>query len=125
MTTVRAAVLAALDVYQTDPSVKITMLVAQKMSYLLQAAGQPLQLDFAKGRYGPYSEKLQHVLQGIDGHFITGMGDRSGHPDIQLVPQAVQEAWEHLADHDRDAKPRIDRIYSLIDGFESPLGLEL
>ena len=125
MTTVRAAVLAALDIYQSDPSVMITMLVAQKMLYLMQAAGQPLRLDFAKGTYGPYSEKLHHVLQGIDGHFITGMGDRSGPPDIRLVPEAVQAAWEHLADNDRAANERINRVYSLIDGFESPLGLEL
>jgi O-acetyl-ADP-ribose deacetylase (regulator of RNase III) len=125
MTVVRAVVLAALDSYQSDPSNKITALVAQKMSYLAQTAGQSLKLDFAKGKYGPYSEKLQHVLQGIDGHFITGAGDRTGQPDIALIPQAVEQAWIHLADHDREASERINRVYGLIDGFDSPFGLEL
>jgi O-acetyl-ADP-ribose deacetylase (regulator of RNase III) len=124
LTSSRAALLAALDTYLVDPMVTITPLVMQKVSYLLQTAGEPLNLAFAKAKFGPYAENLNQVIQRIDGHFITGAGDRSEPSPVKLVPEAVAAAWALLAD-DKETRVRIDRVHSLVSGFESPLGLEL
>lgn len=124
MTEGRAALIAALAVYKSDPTSRITQLVAQKIAYFLQVAGQPLKLDFEKDRYGPYAETLNHVLHRMDGHFITGCGDRSTLADIELVPDAAEEARSFTAS-DQALHDRVGRVQQLIEGFESPFGLEL
>lgn len=107
MTAGRAVLLAALDAYRTDPTVTITMLVVQKLAYLLQVSGQPLRLRFVKGPYGPYSDAVNHVMQAMDGHFIRGVGDRSGPADLELDDAAVNEAWEFLAGDSQTSKRTI------------------
>lgn len=124
LTRVRADLLVAFESYLRDPSATLTKLVAQKMAYLLQSAGEPLNLNFVKGKYGPYAENLNHALQDLEGHYIVGCGDRTSKADIRLKDAAAAEAKDHLASFD-DAEPRIDRVSRLIDGFESPFGLEL
>ncbi len=124
MTDGRAALLTALAAYKSDPTSRITQLVAQKLAYFLQVAGQPLKLDFEKGRYGPYAEALNHVLHRMDGHFITGCGDRSTLADIELIPAATEEAGNFTVS-DQALRDRIRRVQQLIEGFESPFGLEL
>lgn len=124
MTRGRAAVIAILNNYKFDPSARITLLVVQKLAYLLQVAGEPLKLDFSKSNYGPYAEALNHVLQRMDGHFITGYGDRTEEADIRVDSNAADQAVQFLAS-DGDALARLTRVSQLIDGFESPFGLEL
>jgi O-acetyl-ADP-ribose deacetylase (regulator of RNase III) len=124
MTRGRAALLGVLRAYKMDPSVRVTLLVAQKLAYLLQAAGEPLRLDFVKGKYGPYAEELNHVLQRMDGHFIAGYGDRTAEADIELDGDAVIEAHTFLG-LDDEALTRLECVRALIEGFESPFGLEL
>jgi hypothetical protein len=74
------------------------------------------------------TENLNHVLQAVEGHFLTGYGDRSRPvPDmepIKLLPGAVEEADAFLADHPSTAA-RFGTVAHLIEGFESPYGLEL
>ena len=124
MTRGRAALLSALEVYRTDPGTNLTRLVAQKMAYFLQVAGEPLRLSFKKGPYGPYAEPINHVLQRMEGHFMTGYGDRSSPSDLQLIQAAVERAHSYLED-DRATRQHVERVSRLIEGFESPLGLEL
>jgi len=124
MTRGRAALLSVLDVYRTDPTSTLTSLVAQKLAYLLQTAGEQLKLEFAKADYGPYAEVLNHALQNMEGHYIVGCGDRTGGSDIQLVGDALERAHAFLAGDD-DAHARVERIRQLVEGFESPFGLEL
>jgi O-acetyl-ADP-ribose deacetylase (regulator of RNase III) len=124
MTHGRAALLLVLDAYRSEPGASLTLLVAQKMAYFLQVAGQPLRLRFVKGQYGPYAETLNQVLQRMDGHFITGYGDRTTRADIQLDPTAVARARAFLAEDPR-ARDSTQRVSKLIEGFESPFGLEL
>jgi O-acetyl-ADP-ribose deacetylase (regulator of RNase III)/uncharacterized protein YwgA len=124
MTAGRAALLTVLASYQTDPSVRVTRLVVQKLAYLLQANGEPLRLRFDRGPYGPYADAINHVLQRMDGHFLQGYGDRTTTSDIRLMPDAVQNAQAFLTDRD-DTRERINHVAALIDGFESPFGLEL
>jgi O-acetyl-ADP-ribose deacetylase (regulator of RNase III) len=124
MTPGRAALISTLAVYRKDPSSALTLLVAQKLAYLLQAAGEPLKLEFTKAKYGPYAESLNHVLQDMEGRFTLGYGDRTTGSDLQLLDGAEAGAQAFLAS-DAEAGSRVERIGRLIEGFESPFGLEL
>jgi O-acetyl-ADP-ribose deacetylase (regulator of RNase III) len=124
MTATRAALLSLFDRYLM-PEYRLTSLEAQKLAYFLQAAGQPMKLSFSKGRFGPYSETLNHVLQGIEGHFTRGYGDRSNVAQIRLLPGAEEAAEAALDEGDAATRERIARVTRLIQGFETPYGLEL
>lgn len=102
-----------------------TLLEIQKLAYFLQEAGEPLRLDFERGRYGPYARALDKALQRLEGHYVVGLGDdaKPG-AEIDLLPGAVEAAAQSLASQP-DARGRFDRVARLIEGFESPYGLEL
>lgn len=120
----RAALLGIFSKYLI-PGYELTMLEIQKLAYFLQEAGEPLKLDFVKDKYGPYAETLHHVLQRIEGHFIRGYGDRSRDASVEVVPAAVEKALEVLEAMYPDTLERADRVERLIEGFETPFGLEL
>ena len=119
----RASLLLAMASYAL-PGYRLTMLEIQKLAYLLQEFGQPLQLAFVKGRYGPYAEDLHKVLQRIEGHFIRGYGDRSRDASVRVLSDAAVEA-EAAVTPDPEASARLARLRKVIDGFESPYGMEL
>ena len=127
MTAGRAALVGLLDRYLRgllDPSV--TLLEAHKLMYFMQAAGEPLKLRFAKGIYGPYAENLRHVLNAVEGHLVSGHvggGDAPG-KELELVPGALEDALAFLGNKD-GTTARFDRVADLVEGFESPFGLEL
>lgn len=102
-----------------------TLLEVQKLAYFLQTAGQPLRLNYVAGHYGPYADNLNKVLEVMEGHFIRGYGD-SQKPDaqIELLPGAVAQADAFLEQHTQ-AKERLQRVSQLIEGFETPYGMEL
>lgn len=125
MTRGRALVVLLLDRYFL-PGYRISMLEIQKLAYFLQASGEELRLKFKRDQFGPYAESLHHVLQRIEGHFTRGYGDRTSHAraEIMPLPEGVREAGIFLA-ADYEALERLDRVSALIDGFESPYGMEL
>lgn len=111
MTAGRAALIGLIDHYAL-PWYRVTLFEIQKLAYFLQAAGEPLKLDFVKGKYGPYAENLHHVLQRIEGHFIRGYGDRSRAASIQLLSGAREEATGFLASNS-DTQSRLERVSAL------------
>ncbi|MEV0595127.1 type II toxin-antitoxin system antitoxin DNA ADP-ribosyl glycohydrolase DarG [Nonomuraea cavernae] len=123
LTANRAAVLALFGRYLL-PDYRLTALEAQKLTYFLQVSGQPLRLDFTKGKYGPYAENLNYALQGLEGHFIRGYGDRTQTPRICLLPGTLEKV-DHALSADPDTCARVGRVARLIEGFETPYGLEL
>ena len=127
MTAGRAALVGLLHRYLgglLDPFV--TLLEAHKLMYFMQAAGEPLRLRFTKGRYGPYAENLRHVLHAVEGHLVSGYADGGDAPgkELTLVPGALEDALAFL-ENEGGAKARFDRVADLVEGFESPFGLEL
>jgi hypothetical protein len=97
---------------------------------LLQEAGEGLRLRFQKDRYGPYADNLRHLLHRFEGHFSLGFGDGRNSPttEIELLPPAVKEAEDFLVQNAKASAAsleRLERVASLIRGFESPYGLEL
>ena len=127
MTAGRAALVGLMHRYLgglLDPSV--TLLEVHKLMYFLQEAGEPLRLRYKAAPYGPYAENLRHVLHAIEGHLIAGYDDGGDAPDkpLTLVPGAVEEAMAFIAAHG-ETRERFNRVAALVDGFESPFGLEL
>lgn len=123
MTPGRAVILALLSRYAL-PGYRLTLLEIQKLAYFLQEAGQPLELDFQKQRYGPYAENLHFVLQHMEGHHVRGYGDRSRDVSLELFPDAVREAEQFLKGESETIE-RLLRVSTLIEGYETPYGLEL
>lgn len=127
MTMGRAALILLMDRYLKgllDPFV--SLLEIHKLMYFLQEAGQPLQLNYEAKPFGPYAPNLRQVLIRLERHYTEGYGDGEDKPStpIHLLPGAIEEAAEFLG-NDRDALMRMDRVASLIEGFEDPFGLEL
>lgn len=109
---------------------QLTLLEVHKLLYFLQEAGEPLRLRFAKDHYGPYADNLRHLLHRFEGHFTLGFADGRNKPDtqIELLPGTMQEASQFLAAHpeqSRESLQRMERVVKLIEGFESPYGMEL
>ena len=127
MTAGRAALLGLMRRYLAavmDPTV--TLLEVHKLMYFMQEAGEPLRLKFQKAPYGPYAENLRHVLNHVEGHFISGYGDGGDQPDkpLELKPYASAQAEIFLAEHQK-TQQRFERVASLIKGFETTFGMEL
>jgi O-acetyl-ADP-ribose deacetylase (regulator of RNase III) len=127
MTAGRAALVGLMQQYLgglLDPFV--SLLEVHKLMYFMQEAGEPLRLQYVKAPYGPYAENLRHVLSTIDGYFLSGYGDGGEAPDkeLGLVPGAVEEAEAFLTDHPQ-VRARFSRVADLVEGFETPFGLEL
>jgi len=127
MTKGRAALVALMHRYLDgfmDPFV--TLLQVHKLMYFMQAAGEPLSLNFKKGRYGPYAENLRHQLNAIEGHLVFGYADGGDAPDkqLQLVPRAVDDTRTYLKGK-AETQAHLERVSDLVEGFESPFGLEL
>jgi O-acetyl-ADP-ribose deacetylase (regulator of RNase III) len=127
MTPGRAALVGLMDRYLRgllDPS--ISLLEVHKLIYFMQEAGEPLRMRIAKGPYGPYAENLRHVLKAIDGYYVAGYGAGGDDPakPLELVPGATADATATLAEQP-DTRRRFELVADLVEGFESPFGLEL
>lgn len=127
MTAGRAALVGLMDRYLRgllDPF--ITLLEVHKLMYFMQIAGEPLRLKYQKAHYGPYAENLGHVLNAVEGYFISGYGNGGDKPDkvLKLKPGTVEEA-RALLERTDDTRTRFDRVADLVNGFESAFGLEL
>jgi O-acetyl-ADP-ribose deacetylase (regulator of RNase III) len=119
----RALILKLIDFYH-EPGYELGKLEAQKLAYFLQVAGQDLKLTFVKHLYGPYADNVNHVLEKLEGHYIKGYGDRSSKSKINLLPNVINEVNDVLATQD-EALSRLNKVKSLIEGFETPYGMEL
>jgi O-acetyl-ADP-ribose deacetylase (regulator of RNase III) len=126
MTEGRAALVGLIQAYlkaHMDPVV--TLLEVHKLMYFMQEAGEPLKLRFAKAPYGPYAENLRHVLQAVEGYYTTGyFGADTPTTEISLVPGAVEDA-ETVLSKNPATGARFTRVVELVEGFETPHGLEL
>jgi O-acetyl-ADP-ribose deacetylase (regulator of RNase III) len=112
-----------------------SLLEVQKLAWFLQrmierwAPDNPLKLDFEANRFGPYADKLRHLLNGLDGSYLhcdKRIGDagpldliwfEDGKKDFLLAYLNTTEA--------RPYAKALEKAASLIDGFESPFGMEL
>lgn len=104
----------------------VTLLELHKLMYFAQVAGEPLRLRYDKAHDGPYAENLRHVLAAVEGHMVTGYADGGDAPDkpLELLPGTLQRAQALLKSKPATVS-RFERVSQLVEGFESPFGLEL
>lgn len=127
MTPGRAALVGLIDSYLKGlMSPVITLLEVHKLMYFLQEAGEPLRLKFNKAPFGPYASNLRHVFNRVEGYFIAGYEDGGDAPDkqIKLMDNVATIAHQKLQSQ-LDTQKNFQAVVNLVEGFESPFGLEL
>lgn len=126
--TIGKAALVEIVARYSERAFEVSLIEVQKLMYFVQAAGEDLNLRYAKDRYGPYADNLRHVLQNVEGHFLVGYGDASktvhAAEPIRVLAGAAEEARVMLAAQPATAD-RIERVLRLVEGFESAYALEL
>jgi hypothetical protein len=124
----RALVLALMNRYLVPGyDYRLSLLEIQKLTYFLQEAGEPaLKLVYQAHHYGPYADDLRHVLNRIEGHYLSGFGDGRNKPEtpLELLPGAAGEAEAFLSERE-SSQAHLARVSSLIEGYETPFGMEL
>ncbi len=127
LTPARAALLKLIAIYEIFAD-ELTRLEAQKLTYFLQHSGYSLALNlpFEKQQYGPYANGVRHVLLALEGHYLAGLGDlnKNHRSHIHILPDMLHEIDDALATYP-EAMKAVERVASLIEGFETPLGMEL
>ena len=104
---------------------RLTLLEIQKLAYFLQEAGEQLRLRYKPALYGPYAANLMKVMERMEGHFTRGYGDtQDPEVEIKLLPDANRKAETFLKNHE-ESRQYLERVLLLIEGFETPYGMEL
>lgn len=88
-----------------------------------------LRLEFVANRYGPYADRLRHLLNEMDGSYLhceRRLSDASPTDLIWFDDSRRAEVTTYF-DNSRAAPYRLplNETSRLIEGFESPLGMEL
>lgn len=96
----------------------------QKIGYFLQVLGVNFQLTFSQDLHGPYSEALKKAFVALDRHGML-KGFREKERQAHVTPSGYAIADEFLKDSVSDGTNIISKIDKLIQGYESPYGLEL
>jgi O-acetyl-ADP-ribose deacetylase (regulator of RNase III) len=115
--------------------IECTYLEVQKLCWFLERtilhAGldDPLDLQFVADKYGPYSDRLRHLLNGLDGSYLhchKRLSD-AGPSDTIWFDEARRPFVDLFLKQDASTSLRsiLDQTAERIDGFESPLGMEL
>lgn len=129
LTKPRALILALINRYQVL-GYDITHLEIQKLAYFLQRMGQHnLRLQYEKYVYGPFAHNLQHLLHHLEGSYLIGdtrVMDSKPLDNLVLRKEKIPEVMDYIEKNcSQDEKDRLQKIYDIIDGFESPFGVEL
>lgn len=112
-----------------------TYLEVQKLGWFLERTihslrfQDPLNLHFTADKYGPYSERLRHLLDALDGTYLhcdKRLSDAGPSDTIWFNEQRREHVNLYLK---QDASGHLLQVLDMtakrIDGFESPFGMEL
>ena len=112
-----------------------TNLEAQKLAWFVKRwidlckVDNVLELEFVPNRYGPHADRLQHLLNAMDGSYLhceQRMADAGPNDLIRFDDGRREEIASFLArPWAAPYKLPLEKTSELIDGFESPLGMEL
>jgi len=115
--------------------IECTLLEVQKLGWFLERSIHELQLDdplnlkFSADKYGPYSDRLRHLLTGLDGsylHCTKRLSDAGPTDTIWFDEDRRDLITAYFQQSDvRELNSVLDQTAERIDGFESPLGMEL
>ena len=124
LTPARAMLLHALKDYQVL-GYSINLLVVQKIAYFLQRIGEPLNLQYEKGYYGPYSNRLQHLLKYLNGYYLNFKHEETKPSSVVSINHFEKVNKYTEKELNNNQLERLKKLKELIEGFESPYGLEL
>jgi O-acetyl-ADP-ribose deacetylase (regulator of RNase III) len=111
-----------------------SLLEIQKLAWFLEreivASGlrNELDLQFVAHRYGPYAERLKHLLDYLDGSYLRAevrIPDAKPTDVIAFNDVKKDVVAAYLKSEASQYLPALERVSRRIDGFESPLGMEL
>jgi len=112
-----------------------TVLEVQKLVYFLErkieslGIENPLCLEFRANKFGPYAPKLTHILDGLDGSYLhceKRLADATPYDVIWFDEKRKERVSAYLTKPEaRSYRGALDATDALIDGFQSPLGMEL
>ena len=124
LTTGRASMMVAFAELEKYFGGHLTRLTAQKVVYFLQVLGIDFRLEFSKNQYGPYSETLHLAFKAMEAkHYIEGY--TSDDRKVFVTHGTYAAADEHLKSEGSDISSTIRKLSLLIEGYESPYGMEL
>lgn len=112
-----------------------SLLEIQKLAWFLERAierfapdDNPLSLKFVAHKYGPYATRLSHVLDDLDGSYLhceKRISDASPFDVIWFDDERKTYLQAYLKTEAKSYLQALEFTAGLIDGFESPFGMEL
>ena len=111
-----------------------SLLEVQKLAWFLERAIEteglenPLNLRFVAKNYGPYADRLRHLLDGLDGSYLKSEKRISDCDPLDVIwfNDAKRDTIDaYLRSEAKAYLPALEKTAELIDGFESPYGVEL
>jgi O-acetyl-ADP-ribose deacetylase (regulator of RNase III) len=115
--------------------IECTLLEIQKLAYFLERSiidlnlPNTLDLRFEANKYGPHSSRLMHLLNAMDGSYLhcdKRLPDAGPFEPIWFEDAKKDKVTAYLTTPEaKPYRPALKAATAIIDGFESPLGLEL
>lgn len=112
-----------------------SLLEIQKLAWFLERAierfnpeNNPLDLKFVPHKYGPYANRLDHLLNNLDGSYLhcdKRISDADPIDVIWFDDERKTFVQTYLKSEAKDYISALEATAALIDGFESPYGMEL
>lgn len=111
-----------------------SLLEIQKLAWFLERCTDHLQLqndlnlEFKAHRYGPFAPKLNHLLNNLDGSYLhcdKRIADATPWDVIRFDDSRTELLQSFLKSEAKHVMPVLELTGSVIDGFESPFGMEL
>ena len=124
MTFERALLLKVLNDLEAYFDGSFDRISLQKIAYFVQALGVNLNLDFSKNIHGPYSESLKRAYVYFDKIGVMS-GFHAGERRAHVTRAGCAIADEYLRDNPKNSNELISKLSKLVQGYESPFGLEL
>lgn len=112
-----------------------SLLEIQKLAWFLERAieryspgDNPLNLQFVAHKYGPYANRLDHLLNNLDGSYLhceKRISDADPLDVIWFDDERKAFLQTYLKSEAKPYGDALEHTTALIDGFESPFGMEL
>lgn len=112
-----------------------SLLEIQKLAWFLERAierynpgDNPLDLQFAAHKYGPYANRLDHLLNNLDGSYLHSEKRISDADPLDVIwfdDERKAFVQTYLKSEAKAYTQALESSAALIDGFESPFGMEL
>ena len=112
-----------------------SLLEIQKLAWFLERSierrcpnDNPLNFKFEANKYGPFAARLQHLLNGLDGSYLHSekrITDADPFDVIWFDDGRKDLVNAYLRSEAKAYAPALEDTAALIDGFESPFGMEL